>query len=81
VRIVLPLPRFLFKAPTLVSIAVVHVYLSVGHLSHLVAGEIEWTHIWKGFGALIGVYVFAALAARAVAGRRPSNLVGSASRG
>jgi hypothetical protein len=25
---------------------------------------VEWTHIWKGFGALAGAYVFAALASR-----------------
>jgi hypothetical protein len=66
---------------TLVAVAAVHVYLSVGHLSHLVAGEIEWTRIWKGFGALISVYVFAALAARGLAARRPSSLVGSPSKG
>jgi hypothetical protein len=80
-HIVLPLPRFVFNPLTLVAIAAVHVYLSVEHLSHLVAGEIEWTHIWKGFGALIGVYVFAALAARGFAVRRPSSLVGSTSEG
>jgi hypothetical protein len=80
-RIVLPLPPFVFKPITLVAIAAVHVYLSVGHLSHLVAGEIEWTHIGRGFGALIGVYVFAALAARGLAVRRPSSLVESTSKG
>jgi uncharacterized membrane protein len=78
-RILLPLPRFVFNPLTLAAIAAVHMYLSVGHLSHLVAGDIEWTHIWKGFGALIGVYVFAALAARAFAVRRPSRLVGGTS--
>jgi len=40
-------------------------YLAVGHLSHLVDGDLQWTHWWKGFGALAGAYVFAALAFRA----------------
>jgi len=30
-------------------------------------GEGTWTDIWKGFGALIAAYVFAALASRALA--------------
>jgi len=71
---VLPLPRFLFNPLIIAAIAAIHVYLSVGHLSHLVAGEIEWTHIWKGFGALIGAYVFAALATRRFAVRRTLSL-------
>jgi hypothetical protein len=25
---------------------------------------LQWTHIWKGFGALAGAYIFAALASR-----------------
>ena len=37
-RIVLPLPRFIFNPLTLMAIAAVHLYLSVGHLSDLVAG-------------------------------------------
>lgn len=78
---VLPLPRFVFNSSTLVAIAAVHVYLSAGHLSHLVAGEIEWTHIWKGFGALIGAYVFAALASRRFAVLRTSSLAGSTTGG
>ena len=45
-------------------IAAVHVYLAFGHLSELFGGDIQWTHIWKGFGALGGAYVFAALASR-----------------
>jgi hypothetical protein len=49
---------------TALVIAVVHVYLSYGHLSALFGGDIQWTHIWKGFGALTGAYVFAALASR-----------------
>jgi hypothetical protein len=44
-QFVLPLPRFVFHSSTLVTIAAIHVYLSVGHLLHLAAGEIEWTHI------------------------------------
>jgi hypothetical protein len=75
-RVVLPLPRFAFSPLTLLAIAAIHVYLSVGHLLHLVAGEIEWTHIWKGFGALIGAYVFAALASRRFAMRRTPDCVG-----
>ena len=27
----------------------------------------KWTHVWKGFGALAGAYVFAALASRRLA--------------
>lgn len=66
---VLPLPGFLFKPVTAVIISVVHVYLSYGHLYNLFSGEILWTHIWKGFGALLGAYVFAALASRGYARR------------
>jgi hypothetical protein len=36
-RIGLPLPRFIFNPLTLAAIATVHLYLSVGHLSHLSA--------------------------------------------
>jgi len=61
---VLPLPGFLLHPFTAVGIAVVHIYLGVGHLSQLFAGDLQWTHVWKGFGALIGAYVFAALATR-----------------
>jgi hypothetical protein len=32
----------------------------------LFGGDVQWTHIWKGFGALAGAYVFAALASRAM---------------
>src|SRR5262245_29508171 len=39
-------------------------YLAFGHLSQLAAGDVQWTHIWKGFGALAGAYIFAALASR-----------------
>ena len=31
------------------------------------AGDVQWTHIWKGFGALAGAYIFAALASRGFA--------------
>ena len=61
---VLPLPRFVTHPLTAVSLAVLHVYLASGHLGELAAGNVEWTHIWKGFGALAGAYVFAALASR-----------------
>jgi len=48
----------------------VHVYLALSHLVPLFAGDVSWTHIWKGFGALAGAYVFVALASRGAA-RRP----------
>ena len=47
-------------------LAAVHVYLASVHLLQLAAGHIEWTHVWKGFGALAGTYVFLALASRAL---------------
>lgn len=49
---------------TAMIVAVVHIYLSFGHLAKLFGGDVQWTHIWKGFGALAGAYVFAALASR-----------------
>ena len=64
---VLPLPRFVLHPFTAAFIAVVHVYLAYGHLSKLFAGPVAWTDFWKGFGALFGAYVFAALASRRVA--------------
>jgi hypothetical protein len=64
---VLPLPRFVLHPFTAAFIAVVHLYLSFGHLSKLFGGEVHWTDFWKGFGALFGAYVFAALASRRVA--------------
>jgi hypothetical protein len=67
---VLPLPRFVLHPLTAVTIASIHVYLSLGHLSEMVAGSVQWVHIWKGFGALIGAYVFAALAMRGMLARR-----------
>ena len=68
-RFVLPLPGFVLHPLTSVVVCVVHIYLAVGHLGPLAAGDMQWTHIWKGFGALGGAYVFAALASRAL-GRR-----------
>ena len=50
-RTVLPLPAFVLHPLTAVVIAAVHVYLAFGHLSELIGGDIQWTHIWKGFGA------------------------------
>ena len=69
-RFVLPLPRFVLHPLSAMVIAAVHVYLASGHLSELAAGRVEWTHVWKGFGALGGAYVFAALASRALSARR-----------
>jgi uncharacterized membrane protein YfcA len=66
-KFALPLPRFVLHPRTAVVIAIVHVYLASGHLFKLVAGEVAWAHIWKGFGALLGAYVFAALASRRAA--------------
>jgi len=66
-RFVLPLPRFVLQPRTAIVIAVVHIYLSVGHLSELFGGDVQWTHFWKGFGSLGGAYVFAALATRGFA--------------
>jgi hypothetical protein len=62
----LPLPAFVLHPLTALVIACVHVYLAAGHLVELVAGNVEWTHAWKGFGALAGAYVLAALASRRV---------------
>ena len=69
--LVLPLPRFVMQPLVAVIVAVVHVYLGVGHLLELFGGHVEWTHIWKGFGALGGAYVFLALASRALAHAAP----------
>jgi hypothetical protein len=66
-RTVLPLPAFVLHPLTAVVVAAVHVYLAFGHLSQLFGGDMQWTHIWKGFGALGGAYVFAALASRGLA--------------
>jgi hypothetical protein len=51
-QFVLPLPSFILHRYTAVFIAVIHAYLSIGHLSKLFGGDVEWTHIWKGFGRL-----------------------------
>jgi hypothetical protein len=72
--LVLPLPAFVLHPLTAVGIALLHVYLAAGHLSKLFSGPVQWTDIWKGFGALGGAYVFAALASRSLArekDRRP----------
>ena len=66
---VLPLPAFVLHPLTAVIVAAVHVYLAFGHLSDLFSGDIQLTHIWKGFGALAGAYIFAALASRALVRR------------
>ena len=61
----LPLPAFVLHPFTALGIAAVHVYLAAEHLTKLFGGgPIHWTDIWKGFGALAGAYVFAALASR-----------------
>jgi hypothetical protein len=65
-NVVLPLPGFVLHPLTAVIVA-------AGHLWPLIGGEVQWTHIWKGFGALGGAYVFTALASRELArheGRR-----------
>ena len=64
-RRALPLPAFVMHPFTLLVLAGVHVYLGLVHLAQLAAGNIEWTHFWKGFGALAGAYVFLALTSRA----------------
>ena len=69
-RLVLPLPRIVLHPLTAVAVAALHVYLAAGHLAKLAAGNVEWTHLWKGFGALVGAYVFAALASRRLATTR-----------
>ena len=66
-RFVLPLPSFVLRPLTAAVIAAVHVYLAAGHIWPLILGDVQWTHIWKGFGALSGMYVFAALASRGLA--------------
>ena len=70
----LPLPAFVLHPFTSLVIGIVHVYLSFGHLSRLFGGEVQWTHIWKGFGAMAGAYVFAALASRHFARQRDIRL-------
>jgi hypothetical protein len=53
-RFVLPLPSFFLRPLTAAVIAAIHVYLAAGHLWHLIVGDVQWTHCWKGFGALAG---------------------------
>jgi hypothetical protein len=65
-RFVLPLPGWVLHPYTAVVIAAVHVCLSYGHLSILFRGPSR-TDFWKGFSALGGAYVFAALATRGFA--------------
>jgi len=60
----LPLPRWVLHRYTAAVVAGVHLYLAWGHLVPLFGGDMQWTHIWKGFGALGGAYFFAALAQR-----------------
>ncbi len=60
----LPLPRFVLNPLTALVVAVIHVYLAAGHLLELLGGDVAWAHIWKGFGALAGAYVFVAIASR-----------------
>ena len=62
----LPLPAFVLHPATALVIAFTHVYLAAGHLLKLFNGDVQWTHFWKGFGALAGAYVFAALASRSL---------------
>ena len=71
---VLPLPRFVLHPLTALFIAALHVYLAAGHLAELAADNVEWTHLWKGSGALAGAYVFAALASRSAPWQRPANV-------
>ena len=74
-RAALTLPAFVLHPFTALFIACVHVYLAAGHLLKLFAGEVTWTNIWKGFGALAGAYVFAALASRRLAQHKGEHLV------
>jgi len=75
----LPLPAFVLHPLTAVGIAVMHVYLASGHLSKLFSGPVHWTDMWKGFGALAGAYVFAALASRGFARRKNQTVTVTAS--
>jgi hypothetical protein len=71
------------RSATALIVAVVHVYLAAGHLLKLFSGGggVRWTDIWKGFGALAGAYVFAALASRGLARDRvPALSSGEANR-
>jgi len=76
-RFELPLPRIVLHPLTSLSLGAIHLYLAVGHLAALATRDVQWTHIWKGFGALAGAYVFTALASRGFVRyedhRRPAN--------
>jgi hypothetical protein len=76
-RNALPLPAFVLHPFTALLIAIMHVYLAAAHLLNLFGGEITWTNIWKGFGALGGAYVFAALASRGLIRRKEQQLQGA----
>ena len=73
-RLALPLPAFMLHPITAMVVAAMHVYLAAGHLSRLFGGEVEWTLMWKGFGALAGAYVFTALALRGLAQHKVQHL-------
>ena len=77
-RFLLPLPAFVLHPLTALFLGAVHIYFATGHLSKLFEGSIHWTDIWKGFGALAGAYVFAALATRGFAQHRKSETAGNA---
>lgn len=76
-RFELPLPGWVLSPYTAIVIAAVHVYLSIGHLSVLFHGSAQFTDFWKGFGALGGAYVFAALATRGFARSRSKSPLSS----
>jgi hypothetical protein len=77
-RFVLPLPAFVLHPLTALFLGGVHIYLAAGHVAKLLGGPVHWTDIWKGFGALAGAYVFAALASRGLAQHRKSETAGNA---
>ena len=76
-RRALPLPAFVTHPFTMLILAGLHVYLGLVHLAQLAAGDIEWTHFWKGFGALAGAYVFLALTSRAHRGASRAAIPGT----
>ena len=76
-RFILPLPAFVLHPLTALFLGALHVYLAAGHLSKLFGGPIRWTDIWKGFGALAGAYLFAALASRGLAEHKKSGTAGN----
>jgi ABC-type transport system involved in cytochrome c biogenesis permease subunit len=73
-RVALPLPAFVLHPLTAMILAAVHAYLAAAHLAELVAGHVDWTNVWKGFGALAGAYVFIALASRRASSPRSSRM-------